>query len=107
MKNVFKKVSAIALAFTLLGSGTTIEKNVNPKSVNTLTANAACQYHRADNTYVVQKWESWYSDGYIYEVKYLNCNCCRQFYGSTKKKIGRWGYTKINGKIVGTWYYYF
>ena len=41
MKNVFKKISAIAMAFTLLGAGTTIAKNVNPKSVSTLTASAA------------------------------------------------------------------
>ncbi|WP_295072089.1 hypothetical protein [Ruminococcus sp.] len=41
MKNVLKKISAIAMAFTLLGSGTAIAKNLNPNSVPTLTASAA------------------------------------------------------------------
>jgi hypothetical protein len=41
MKNIIKKISAVAMAFALLGAGTTVVKNVNPNSVNTLTASAA------------------------------------------------------------------
>ncbi len=41
MKHVLKKISAIAMAFTLLGAGTTITKNVAPQSIPTLTASAA------------------------------------------------------------------
>ena len=41
MKNVIKKISAIAMAFTLLGVGTVVTKSVAPKSDNTLTA---CAY---------------------------------------------------------------
>ncbi len=40
MKHVLKKISAIAMAFTLLGAGTAITKNVAPQSIPTLTANA-------------------------------------------------------------------
>ena len=32
MKNILKKVSAIAMAFTLLGTGTAITKNVSPET---------------------------------------------------------------------------
>ena len=38
MNNIIKKVSAIAMAFTLLGTGTSIVKSVSPKSDNTLVA---------------------------------------------------------------------
>ena len=41
MKNVLKKISAIALAFTLLGTGTTVTKKIVPQFDNTITASAA------------------------------------------------------------------
>lgn len=44
MKNVIKKIAAFTMAFTLLGTGTTIAKTVNPKSVITLSAHAACNH---------------------------------------------------------------
>ena len=40
MKNTFKKLTALAMAFTILGAGSAISKAVAPKSVNTLTASA-------------------------------------------------------------------
>ncbi|MBP5579081.1 MAG: hypothetical protein J6X56_06335 [Ruminococcus sp.] len=85
MKNVLKKVSAIALAFTLLGSGTAIAKNVNPKSVNTLTASAACQYHHGTvvNGYYINNYrlnESNYNyykkNGKWYKETEMLCKCC-------------------------------
>lgn len=72
MKNVLKKVSAIALAFTLLGSGTTIAKKIDSKSTNTLTASAACQYHRADN---VRKGEEVKCEYGCTHYRYY-CKCC-------------------------------
>ena len=39
MKNLLKKISAVAMAFTMLGTGTAISKN-SPKPTNTLTAHA-------------------------------------------------------------------
>ncbi len=41
MKNAMKKISAIAMAFTLLGSGTAIINNAAPKFDNSITASAA------------------------------------------------------------------
>ncbi len=41
MKNVIKKITAAAMAFTLLGAGTTAINNIAPKFENTITASAA------------------------------------------------------------------
>lgn len=41
MKKTFKKLTALAMAFTLLCAGSTISKAIAPKSVKTLTASAA------------------------------------------------------------------
>lgn len=52
MKNTIKKITAVAMAFTLLGTGTTIAKNVNPESFNTgITADAACNHNMPRSTY--------------------------------------------------------
>lgn len=40
MKNVIKKISAAAMAFTLLGAGTVITNTIAPQASNTLTASA-------------------------------------------------------------------
>ena len=53
MNNIIKKVSAIAMAFTLLGTGTTIVKSVSPKSDNTLVADASLNLSYGDP-------ENWY-----------------------------------------------
>ena len=45
MKNIFKRAAAFAMAFTLLGAGTTITKTVSPKSDTTITADAARNTH--------------------------------------------------------------
>ncbi|MBQ6168546.1 hypothetical protein [Ruminococcus flavefaciens] len=42
MKHILKKISAFALAFTILGAGSVMTKTVSPKSDNTLDAHAAC-----------------------------------------------------------------
>jgi len=41
MKNIIKKISAVAMAFTLLGAGTVITKKVSPKSDTSISASAA------------------------------------------------------------------
>jgi hypothetical protein len=40
MKNTIKKIASIAMAFTLLGTGTVATKTISPKSDNTLVAQA-------------------------------------------------------------------
>ena len=45
MKNILKKVSAVALSFALLGTGTVIASNTTtPQSTTTLVAEAASGY---------------------------------------------------------------
>lgn len=44
MKNAFKKLAAVAMAFTLLGTGTAVSKTIAPQTDNTLTA-SACNFH--------------------------------------------------------------
>jgi len=41
MNTIIKKISAIAMAFTLIGTGTAITKTISPKSNNTLVSYAA------------------------------------------------------------------
>jgi uncharacterized protein YgiM (DUF1202 family) len=43
MKTIIKKVSAIAMAFTLFGAGTSIAKSISPSTSYTISANAAFQ----------------------------------------------------------------
>ena len=67
MKNMINKIASVAMAFTLLGAGTTVAKNVNPKSDNTLVASAACQYRdgsikngkRIVNYYTENGYKKW------------------------------------------------
>ncbi len=82
MKNVLKKVSAIAMALTLLGSGTAIATKIDPKSTNTITASAACQYHGKSYYYGSQRYTySWRGHQYYKLAKY--CSCCGGFLGYT------------------------
>ena len=41
MKNIIKKIAASAMAFALIGTGTTVTKSLSPKSDTTITASAA------------------------------------------------------------------
>lgn len=47
MKKAVKKIAAVAMAFTLLGTGTTVINTFSPKSDNTLVASAACNHSTA------------------------------------------------------------
>ncbi|MBQ9895060.1 MAG: hypothetical protein IJM38_06675 [Ruminococcus sp.] len=67
MKNIIKKVSAIAMAFTLLGTGTAITKNVSPETTTpSITASAACSHHG----YCYRSTGNW--ETYHYELVSLN-----------------------------------
>lgn len=74
MKNIVKKITAAAMAFTLLGAGSAAIKSVSPKADNTLVASAACQYHRADNTYV--DYSTSYKCNYGCKHYAVRCRCC-------------------------------
>jgi len=70
MKKILKKISAVAMAFALLGTGA-----IFADTDNEITVSAACQYHRADNVY---------ANGTVkcnlgcYHTAYY-CKCCKQF----------------------------
>ena len=72
MKNVIKKITAAAMAFTLLGAGSAAIKIAAPKTDNTLVASAACQYHRADN---VRRGEAVKCNYGCTHYRYY-CKCC-------------------------------
>lgn len=60
MKNAIKKIAAIAMAFTLLGTGTAITKTLNPESANIgITADAACSHNMPH----VVSYSDWYEYG--------------------------------------------
>ena len=59
MKKAIKKIAAVAMAFTLLGTGTTIAKTVNPKSVTTLSVHAACRNHVVDSSATDDNCGTW------------------------------------------------
>lgn len=81
MKNVIKKIASIAMAFTLLGTGTTVTKTISPKSDNTIVAEAAsckhnCKWYERDFIYLKRNSSSGY--GYdaqhAYEMVCSKCN---------------------------------
>ena len=65
MKNVIKKISAIALAFTLLGTGTTVTKTIAPQFYTSITAHAAsCNKCHGGSYYMKAEYTEWgYKDG--------------------------------------------
>jgi hypothetical protein len=88
MKNTIKKIAAIAMAFTLLGTGTAITKSINPESVNIgITANAACSHSNPRVTTTTKElsasptgnteWRGWhkYSEYVVAYETYTKCTC--------------------------------
>jgi len=93
MKNMINKIASVAMAFTLLGAGTTVAKNVNPKSDNTLVASAACQYHDGsikNGKRIVN---------YYTENGYKKCRSCGQVTGQVYCSGHSWETTG-----VGAWH---
>ena len=59
MKNVIKKVAAVAMAFTLLGTGSAVTKTINPKFDTAITASAAyCNHVVGSSSYGAWEDES-------------------------------------------------
>ena len=87
MKNVLKKIAAVAMAFTLIGGGTTIAKTVAPESSNTITAHALCQYHgyisNSDFVYYTYSW-SVFPGMNMYDPQPTGearrCRCCGGYF---------------------------
>ena len=82
MKNMLKKISAIAMAFSILGSGALITQYTNSKTGNTLVAIAAnpvCQYH--DGSEINGKIIINYDVTRAKKTGARYCKCCGQFTG--------------------------
>ena len=80
MKNVIKKIAAMAMAFTLLGTGNAITKTISAENNITLTANAAnsvCQYHHGTK----QNGKT-INNCYIDNNGNKRCKCCGQIVGA-------------------------
>ncbi|WP_028518095.1 hypothetical protein [Ruminococcus flavefaciens] len=76
MKKIVKKISAIAMAFTILGTGTAITKYVSPKSDNTLIAHAECRNcHNILTCWFTYTTKTGSGNSYLYTV---HCGSCRR-----------------------------
>lgn len=85
MKNVIKKVSAIAMAFTLLGTGTVVSETVAHKSNNTLIAQAG-----ATTTYrYSQYWSDFFGQPAYYEY-YYGSPTGRLYLSNSKSYVYLW-----------------
>ncbi|WP_294411258.1 hypothetical protein [uncultured Ruminococcus sp.] len=94
MKNVIKKISAIALAFTLIGTGTAITKAIAPLEDNTLIASAEenfvpCAYAHGITHKCSEYQTEFYSYDYVpfvnlyYRYKVKACAIC----GAVSSKV--------------------
>lgn len=70
MNNVIKRVSAFVMAFTLLGTGTVVTKNILPESDTTIVADAAV-HPEYSNGYTPDDQEFWYGAPVGYENFYI------------------------------------
>ena len=83
MKKAIKKIAAVAMAFTLLGTGTAVTKTISPKSDNTITAHAGVppQYcnHQCGTKDVLLRIVKGKA---IWQYEYAVCckNCNTKFY---------------------------
>lgn len=78
MKNVIKKISAVAMAFTLLGTGIAATKTIAPEKDNTLTAQAYMppQYCSHNSGIHYYYYYSYRSGNKGYDVYLKCCNSC-------------------------------
>jgi len=91
MKNILKKVSAVALSFALLGTGTVISSNTTTfQSTNTLVAEANSAYTYGYCTILTRTMKSydWHVQGVYKEYYYGRyTGYCRVDY---RKDNGKW-----------------
>ena len=60
MKKALKKLAAVAMAFTLLGTGTAVTKNIAPQANNSITAYAAsCNNCHGGSYYMTTEYTDW------------------------------------------------
>ncbi|WP_044973468.1 hypothetical protein [Ruminococcus sp. HUN007] len=106
MNNVLKKISAIAMAMTLIAAGTAIDKNNNSVALqNTVhaVANPSCPNHNqhielvatvttpnyteTETKYYIEDWVR-FETTYYNTVKIYRCRVCNQTFNKvTKHKV--------------------
>ena len=106
MKNVIKRITAVAMAFTMLGTGTAITKTISPQSVNfSVTASAACNHSCPYATY-----SNWYDSGrpremYEWRANWWDLGRIEYRYLYYQKRTVYW-HCKSCGKVLYTTYEY-
>jgi hypothetical protein len=119
MKNILKKVSAFALALTLISGSTAIAKNINPKYDNTIVASAIqpVDYWTTRNSLNFYSASAWLKDGsykYFSSYDYNNRNNIykyRVLWGVRKGKsvntckVTKYLFTANGWQAVSTEYY--
>ena len=110
MNNALKKIAAVAMAFTLLGTGTAVTKTIAPQFDTSITAHAtSCNNCHGGSYYIkteYSEWKyvgdrlSWYYNPLlgrmlprIYKVykrtKRTYCTMCNKVYSeSTEERLG-------------------
>ena len=107
MKNVIKKISALAMSFALIGIGTAVTKTSAAKSDNTLTAYAAdayCPSHGGGVYTVTTKRftgkTNYFQFGQWKEYEYTQktyCNVCNRLLSTKKwKAMEEWYWDEID-----------
>lgn len=94
MKNTIKKIVSVAMAFTLLGTGTVIVKTIAPQSNNTITADAACNHNMPRPKYGPwKKVENLYGGRYKEkrEIKWCCNSCGKVLYTTYETRIMKYG----------------
>ena len=81
LTRTLKKITATAMAFVLLGVGTTVTRSVAPKADNTLTACAtSCDNCHGGSYHVTSKYDIYpmYVNGFTYYVcvETVYCGLC-------------------------------
>lgn len=94
MNNTIKKIVSVAMAFTLLGTGTAVVKTIAPQSDNTITADAACNHNMPRPTYgpwvkVEDLYGWWYKARR--EVKWCCNSCGKLLYTTYEETIMKYG----------------
>lgn len=110
MKNIIKKIAAIAMAFALLGTGTAMTEVVPFKTAEPLTVHAAYCNHVVNTSPTISQWKcfdtKWqallaWQHHYKRTKKYSCVRCGAHLYTVTEYKYDEW----VLGDYIKTVYY--
>ncbi len=94
MKNVIKKIAAVAMAFTMLGTGTAITETIAPKTNNSIVASAASYAPTCNHSSSTYKtYSAWWNDPIVTTVYSYELRCYVTF---TINRQMRYVYTRCS-----------